>query len=174
MAARLLPLNIAELCAHALELERDAAQRFRDYATRMDELGEKGIAGVFEELAAEENQEIRALEVVSGTRKPSELSPWEYAWRLTYMPEALDKTPRLVPRNAHEALQLALLAKRRAEAFLNDVAENARDEVVRGCAAEMAVNERRLAQLLERLLTGEIPAERAGAKSGSRDARTTG
>lgn len=174
MAVRLLPLSIAELCAHALELERDAAQRFRDYAKRMHELGEKGIAGVFEELATEENEEIRALEVVSGTRKPSELLPWEYAWRLTYLPDALDEKPRLAPRNAHEALQLALLAKRRAEDFLNNVAENARDAVVRGCAAEMAVNERRLVQLLERLLAGEIPSEGARAKLGSSDVRTTG
>ena len=41
MAIRLLPLNVGELCAHALELERSCERRFKEYAVRMDELGER-------------------------------------------------------------------------------------------------------------------------------------
>src|SRR5690349_19341007 len=133
MGMRLLPLTVAELCAHALDLERDAAQRCKDYAGRMRDLGEEDAAAAFDAMHKEELEEIAALEAASGTRRPAELSPWEYAWRLTYTPEAMENGPRLVPLNVREALQLTLLAKRRAEAFFCDVAENAREAVVRGC-----------------------------------------
>lgn len=159
MGARLLPLTIAELCAHALELERDAAQRCKEYAARMRDLDEHAFAETFDALYQEELEEIAALTTASGTHKPAELSPWEYAWKLTYTPEAMENKPRLVPLNAREALQLTLLAKRRAEAFYADVAENGRDIVVRSCAAEMAANERKLMQRLERLLVDEIRNE---------------
>lgn len=159
MGMRLLPLTVPELCAHALELERDCEQRFRAYTKQMHEVGAHGVADAFEELALEETREIAALEAASGDSAPAELSPSEYAWRLTYMPEGMEHRPRLVPLNAREALQLAVLAKRRARIFYNDVADNARDRVVRGCAAEMAAAEQVHLQRLQRLLAGEILAE---------------
>ena len=152
MGVKLLPLSIAELSAHALELEREAAIRFREYAAHMREIGEQQTAGIFEELTREQDEEVRKLEAAAGDRRPGELSPWEYVWRLTYMPEKLEQTPRLVPISAREALQLALLAKRRAEAFYSDVADNACDAPVRSCAAEMMAGERRQIAYLEWLL----------------------
>jgi rubrerythrin len=170
MGARLLPLSVAELCGHALELERDAGARFREYAARMRELGAGQVASAFDELSLEQDEEVRALEAASGERRPSELSPWEYAWRLTYMPEGMEQHPRLVPLSAREALQLAVLAKRRAESFYGDVSENARDAVVRSCAAEMASAERRHIQRLERMLANEILQSQARKPSGTGDA----
>lgn len=172
MGARLLPLTVSELCSHALELGRDAAQRCKDYAARMRELDEPPFAATFDALYREELEEIAALEAACGPSKLAELSPWEYAWKLTYLPEAIENKPRLVPLNPREALQLTLLAKRRAEAFFGDVAENAREAVVRGCAAEMAANERRHLRRLEHLLAQQIRSEqRDGNGSGGGDRR---
>jgi len=171
MGARLLPLTVAELCAHALELERDAAERCREYATRMRDLGEDTFAQTFTALYLQKLEEVAALEAASGARKPAELSPWEYAWKLTYTPEAMESKPRLVPLNPREALQLILLAKRRADAFYTDVAENSREATVRTCAAEMSSNERRLMQRLERLLAEEIRREQR-TKAGNGDRRS--
>jgi rubrerythrin len=69
-----------------------------------------------------------------------------------------------VPQSAREALQLAVLAKRRAQMFYDDVADNARDSVVRGCAAEMAIGERVHLKRLQRLLTMEILTEAAARR----------
>ena len=169
MGVKLLPLSVAELSAHALELEREAGMRYREYATRMRDIGEAKTAEVFEDLTREQDAEVRALESAVGDRKPSELSPWEYVWRLTYMPEKLEPSPRLVPLSPREALQLALLAKRRAEAFYNDVADNARDEVVRICAAEMVEGERQQVKYLEWLLNAELREEKEALESGPDD-----
>jgi hypothetical protein len=73
MAVRLLPLSIAELCAHALALERDAGMRFRDYAARMREFGRWRIAFAFDEMGREQDDEVRALEAAAGERRAAEL-----------------------------------------------------------------------------------------------------
>jgi hypothetical protein len=156
MAIRLLPLNVGELCAHALELERACERRFEDYAGRMEEIGERPLAMVFNRMARGLRRDTAELAAASGERKPASLSPWEYAWRLTYMPEAVDDNPRLVPASAREALQCALQARRRAVFFYDDVAENAADPVVRACAAEMAGSKYAQQQRLERMLAREI------------------
>ena len=70
-------------------------------------------------------------------RKPPELSPWEYVWRLTYAPDALESLPRVHPHDVREALQLALAAEHRAENFYSDTATHARDAMVRSCAKEL-------------------------------------
>src|SRR6185295_2186822 len=168
MAVKLLPLSVAELCAHALELERDAGMRFREYAARMRELECGQIALAFDELSREQDEEVRSLEAAAGERKPAELSPWEYVWRLTYMPEGMEHRPRLVPLSAREALQLATVAKRRAEAFYSDVAEHATDSTVRSCAADMAAGEQVHIKRLERLLGAEMRAT-LPSLSGRRD-----
>lgn len=159
MGMRLLPLTVSELCAHALELERDCEQRLCEYAKQMHEMGAHGIANVFEELALEGTKAIVALEAAAGESYKADLSPREYAWRLTYMPEGMEHRPRIVPLHAREALQLSVLSKRRAQAFYYDVANNARSGVVRGCAAQMAAGEQAQLQRLQRLLAGEILAD---------------
>ena len=173
MGVKLLPLSVAELCAHALELERDAGMRFRDYAARMREIGAERTATAFDDFRQEQDEEVRALETAAGEHKTIELSPWEYVWRLNYMPDGVDDKPRLVPMNAREALQLATLAKRRAEAFYSDVAENARDAIVRTCAAEMAAGEQGQIKRLEHLLKAEMRDTQAGGASGFGDMRSS-
>jgi len=159
MAVRLLPLSVGELCAHAVELQRDCEVRYSDYARHLHAIGQHAIAEVFDELSQQARDEVSILEAASGKHKPAELSPWEYAWRLTYLPEGMDHRPRLVPMNAREALQLAVTAKRRAQLFYTDVAANANDIVVRQCAAEMAESDQIQVKRLERLLASEIKAD---------------
>jgi hypothetical protein len=154
MGVRLLPLNVAELCAHALLLEREATQRFGEYAKRMKELGDGCSAELFEELRMEGVEDLRALERATDGEEPVRLSPWEYAWRMTYAPDGLDHSV-MAPANAREAMQLALLARRRAEAFYGDVAAHAGERGLRACAAELASRRHGQVELLETLLADE-------------------
>jgi hypothetical protein len=156
MAIRLLPLNVGELCAHALELERSCERRFKDYAVRMDEMGERALATCFLRMARALRRELAELESASGDDRPARLSPWEYAWRLTYMPEAVDDHQRIAPASAREALQCAVQARRRAVIFYEDVADNAADAAVRAHAEKLADAKRSQQQRLERMLAREI------------------
>lgn len=81
----------------------------------------------------------------------------------------VEHAARLVPLSAREALQLALLSKRRAEAFYIDVSDHARDDVVRARAAELIADERRQVQYLEWLLNAHLREERDALLSGPGD-----
>jgi rubrerythrin len=165
MANRLLPLTIAELCSHALQLERHAASCFGAYAQRLRELGDEPVARELEQLQAEERDEIRALEAAGG--QPADLSPWEYAWQLTYLPDALEPEPRVVPMNACEALRLARTVKLSALGFYEDVAENAGKSMVRAFAADMAASRRGQLARIERLLVDDLRAANERLRSGT-------
>jgi hypothetical protein len=156
MAIRLLPLNVGELCAHALELERACERCYASCAKRMKDIGDRTLALAFERMARGVRREIAELNAASGECRPARLSPWEYAWRLTYMPDAVDDDAPFMPTGTREALQCALRARRRAALFYEDVAQNAADSVVRACAAEMAAAKLAQQQRLERLLAREI------------------
>jgi rubrerythrin len=163
MGQKLLPLSMQELCAHALELERDAGARFRQYAERMREIGAQKLADEFDAMSRAQAEEARALQAAAGGYPPAELTPWEHAWRLAYLPDG--DGPRAAPLTARDALQFAALAKRRAEAFYREVADNARDEMVRSCAQEMGSAERRQILRLEWLLEAEGGEAAAGGLS---------
>jgi rubrerythrin len=163
MGQKLLPLSMQELCAHALELERDAGARFRQYAERMRAIGAQKLADEFDAMSRAQAEEARALQAAAGGHPPAELTPWEHAWRLAYLPDG--DGPRAAPLTARDALQFAALAKRRAEAFYREVADNARDEMVRSCAQEMGSAERRQILRLEWLLEAEGGEAAAGGLS---------
>lgn len=156
MAMRLLPLNAGELCAHAYELERACERRFDDFAERMAKAGQRPLAMAFDRMARALRRELDELCNGAGELQPARLSPWEYAWRLTYMPEAVDGQARIVPATPREALQLAVQARRRAVIFYEDVAENALDAQVRALASKMAASKLAQQQRLERMLAREI------------------
>lgn len=174
MGVRLLPLTLPELCAHALLLERSAAADLKAWALRLRELDEPGLARELEQMEREEQDEIRALRAASGDVHIPELSPWEYAWRMTYLPDALERRPRLVPMSAREALHLAQAARRRARGFYEDVAANARSPVVRAFAAEMASNIEAHLLRLDALLEDALRAEALRRSEGRGEAPMAG
>jgi rubrerythrin len=151
MAARLLPRTLPELYAHALVLERDATKRFEIFARCMRESGIDHLSEEFEAIGKEEREQYELL--AEGTKNSGipEPSPWEYAWH--YIGPAGDVAP--APRSTRDVLKLAISAERRTQNFYADVAENVEDEAVSAFAAEMAIDESRHIERLERLLARE-------------------
>lgn len=151
MAARLLPRTLPELYAHSIVLERDAAKRFEIFARCMRESGFDHLAEEFAAIAKEEREQYELL--FNGTRHANlpEVTPWEYAWH--YMGPAGDVVE--APRSTRDVLQLAISAERRVLNFYADVAENVEEDAVSAFAAEMAADESRHVERLERLLARE-------------------
>ena len=151
MAQRLLPQTLIELYAHALSIEREAFKRFIELERYMRECGMDTVADEFEKIGREEQEQYEALALGTCDRELPQIAEWEYAWH--YLGPKVDKLPK--PRNAREALQIALATERRAQNFYIDVAEHAMDDAVCAFAAEMAVDEQRHIQRLELLLARE-------------------
>jgi len=132
MGARLLPRTLPELYAHALVMERDATKRFEIFAHCMRETGADHLAEEFEAIGKEEREQY-------------------------YMGPSGDVVP--APQSVRDVLKLAISAERRTQNFYADVAENVEDDAVSAFAAEMAADEGRHIDRLERLLAREpMPA----------------
>jgi rubrerythrin len=151
MGARLLPRTLPELYAHALVLERQATRRFEAFAKCMRDVGVDHLAEEFEAIGKEEREQYELLATGTASAKLAEPEPWEYAWH--YLGEEGDAIAQ--PQTARDVLVLALSSERRTQTFYADVAENVEDDAVSAFAAEMAADESRHVDRLERLLARE-------------------
>src|SRR5687767_309132 len=107
----------AELHAHAIAIEREAAERYEDFAERMHDLGNTAVAEVFDLLACTELEHLTALERrTEGVDIPT-LQTQQYRWLDSAAPETMARElvfRLMTPRNA---LAIALGAEKRAQAF---------------------------------------------------------
>ena len=133
--------SAAELYAHALAIEREAAARYREFAARMDDEGNDAAARLFRELAGFEGQHAAQLEnETRGMLLPSP-APGDYAWLDAGAPEtaAHDLVFRLMTPS--DALEIALAAELRAQNFFEHVRAETSDARLCDLAAEMAQEE---------------------------------
>jgi rubrerythrin len=151
MGTRLLPRSLPELYAHALVLEREAAERFKELERYARDAGMKHVADEFEIIGREELEQYELLAVGTSGRELPQVLPWEYS------PHFLGPRGDVVrkPSNVREALLIALSSERRTQTFYVEVAEHTTDDTLCAFAAEMAADEGRHIARLERLLARE-------------------
>ena len=141
-----------ELYAHALAIEREAAERYAELAQRMDDLGNDDVAQLFRRLAVFEAEHLDTLERrTSGVPVP-QIAPGEYAWMDAGAPETVARElvfRLLTPRHA---LGIALEAERRAQQFFAEVKATAADPALRALAQEMAMEEAGHIAMVEQVL----------------------
>lgn len=143
--------STAELYVHAMAMEREAAERYAEFARRMADQGNDDVAALFARLARLEGEHLEALRRrTAGVQLPPLES--DYSWIDTGAPETLahDLVFRLM--TPHQALGIALRAEKRARAFFEQAQRVADDPAMRALAREMAAEERAHAEMLEALL----------------------
>src|SRR5262245_56292032 len=113
--------SAAELYAHAIAVEREAAERYAEFAQRMNDLGVEPLAGVFARLARLEEDHLGALERrTAGLSLPC-LRTHEYRWFDAGAPETAARELIYRVMTPHNALAIALGAEKRAQAFFEHV-----------------------------------------------------
>jgi len=144
--------SAVELYAHAIAIERAAAERYAEFARFMADLGNPAVAGLFGHLAGLEAEHLAALlRRTDGVTLPQAPAA-SYRWLDSGAPEtgARELIFRLMtPRHA---LEIALAAEHRAEAFFQGVFATAGDPALRALAQEMAMEEQEHVQLVEAML----------------------
>jgi len=141
-----------ELYAHAVAIEREAAERYTELAARMNDEGREDLARIFELLADLESEHLRTLEARTVDVALPAIPDGRYHWMDAGAPEtaARDLIFRLMtPRMA---LDIALQAEKRAQAFFERVFTTCDDPALRALAREMAADEQDHVALLERML----------------------
>jgi rubrerythrin len=124
----------AELYAHAIATEHEAARRYAQLAERMAQQDDATAAALFHGLAQAEARRLADLRRESAGLELPDLSA-DHSWRM----EGCDP------------LQIALRAEKAARAFFEQAARTAADPAVRALALEMAAEEAAHADQITRL-----------------------
>lgn len=143
--------SAAELYVHAIAIEREAAERYAEFAQRMSDLGNESVAALFGFLARAEALHLGALRRrTAGVALP----PLEadYSWLGDGPPESPARELVFRLMSQRDALKIALEAEKRARAFFEHVVRRADDPALRALAREMAAEEAEHVALIERLL----------------------
>ncbi len=144
--------SAAELYVHAMAIEREAAERYSEFADRMADLGNDAVASVFTWLAAAEGEHLETLQNrIEGVAVP-ELVPNPYGWLDSGAPETAARELVFRLMTPRHSLEIALAAERRAQAFFEGVMMTADDPALRALAQEMAMEEQEHVALVERML----------------------
>jgi rubrerythrin len=144
--------TVAELYAHAIAIEREAAERYSEFAERMDDLGNDAAAEVFATLARLEAEHLDQLVAHTKDMALPELAAHEYAWLDAAAPETAARELVFRLMTPRHALEIALAGEKRAAAFFESVVMSAGDAMLRALATEMAADETDHVVMIEKLL----------------------
>ena len=134
-------MSLEELLLHALIMEREAVQRYKQLARMMECVGNAKVAQIFAKMSKIEAKHVSHIEEQIGDHALPILTPSEYRWRGLESPENADSGRVYQLMTPTQAMLLALECERHAFDFFDDVVEDCTDEYVREVAAEFAAEE---------------------------------
>lgn len=152
--------STAELYAHALAMEAEAADRYVELAVRMLDEGNREIAELFWKLGRAEGEHYAALLRKAAQMVLPSLPRGAYRWIDAGGPETAAQELVFRLMTPRHALAIALDAERRARDFFNAAARTAADPAVRALAREMAAEENEhIVSLLEQIERTPAPPD---------------
>lgn len=146
---------VADLLARAIAIEREAAERYAEFARFMADHDRDELAALFAQLARVEGNHARVLEERLGRAAPPAAIDPADRWLEAGPPSPAAREWLLRLIGPRDALVIALAAERRASAFFAALAASSADDGARRLAAELAEEEAAHAAHLERLLAAE-------------------
>jgi rubrerythrin len=144
--------SIAELYAHALAVEREAAARYTELAEFMSDHDNAPVAALFIRLAQIEEQHADAIGAHARGLEVPTLRTFEHTWFDAGPPETVAHEFVFRLMTPHDALKVALEAEQRARAYFEQVFANATDPDVKMLAASMIQEEQQHIEWVERAL----------------------
>ena len=149
-------MSLSELLLHALVIELEAVQRYRQLAEMMEQTGNRKVANIFATMAEIEAKHAGTIDDYIKGRSLPMLTPSQYLWRGTEAPENTDSTRLFHLMTPSQAMSLALDNEKRAYEFFADVVDDSTDERVREMAAEFAIEEEQHVAWVEEWLAEEL------------------
>lgn len=143
------PRTLPEFMAVALQMENEAVARYTEFADTLETHNNPDVAAMFRTMAGyEAKHAARIMEQMGWTEAPR-LSRQQLVWPGFDAPEAppIDEVHYLM--QPWHALQLALAAEQRAEAFFAELARRAETDDVRRAALEMKAEEAEHVELVK-------------------------
>lgn len=144
--------SIAELYAHALAVEREAAARYAELAGFMSDHDNAPVAALFARLAQIEDEHADAIVARARGLEVPTLRTFEHTWFDAGPPETVAHEFVFRLMTPHDALKVALEAEQRARGYFEQVFANATDPDVKMLAAAMIQEEQQHIEWVERAL----------------------
>lgn len=144
--------SVKEFYAHALEIEREAAARYWEFANQLLLYRKTEVAELFLDLARREYRQLEELERKAADLKLPPRALSAHRWQTE---DTVDAGPLPVARclmKPRRALEMALRNERRAKHFYERIRASASDPDVTRLAAERAAEEARHIERIERAL----------------------
>jgi rubrerythrin len=144
--------SATELYAHAIEIEREAAERYGEFAERMEDEGREELANVFGMLAQVEAEHLETLLARTEGLALPKIEAGRYKWLDAGAPETAAREMIYRLMTPRHALSIALHAEQRALAFFEHVFWTSSDPALRALAKEMAAEESEHVSMVSKLL----------------------
>lgn len=143
------PHTLQDFMAQALAMEREAVARYTEFADSMEMHNNREVAAMFRTMAGYEAKHAAQIMAQMGWSSDPPPPPGGYGWPDLEAPETvpIDEVHYLM--QPWHALQLALAAEQRAEAFFGELAAAATNEEVRAKALELQAEEAEHVELVK-------------------------
>lgn len=134
--------TVETFLAYAIQLEREAANRFGELADAMDACGNRQVGKLFRRLSDYSRLHLADAQARAGFREMPALTVGEYQWPDLESPEtaAIWAADPFIGRD--EALLIALDAERAGFAYYKKVLDTTDDPEIRALAQEFVDEER--------------------------------
>jgi rubrerythrin len=141
------PQTLEEFMARALAIETEAAQRYEEFADAMQTHNNPEVAQMFRTMAGYEAKHAAQIMAEMGWKTPPAVPLG--GWPSFEPPESVPNEQVHYLMKPWHALQLALQAEQRAEAFFAELARVAPDGPVREAALKLQAEEREHVELVQ-------------------------
>ena len=138
--------------AHAIAIEVEASERYRELAEQMRAHRNTACASLFGRLAELEQKHAERLKGETGGHALPKIPPWDYQWEGTEAPETISLGGNHYLMTPRQALELALINEERAQAFFVSISKRALKSDVQALAKRFAEEERTHVELISKWL----------------------
>jgi rubrerythrin len=135
------PATLVEFMAQALAMEREAVERYSEFADAMEMHNNREVAALFRTMAQYESKHASQIMAEMGWTDDPEPRAGGFTWPGLEAPETVPIDAVHYLMQPWHALQLALAAEQRAEAFFGELAQATSDASVRRAALELQAEE---------------------------------
>jgi rubrerythrin len=142
------PQTLEEFMAQALAMEREAAQRYGEMADAMETHNNREVAQLFRTMAGYEAKHAETIMAEMNWQEAPGVPPG--AWPAMESPEMIPSDAVHYLMHPWHALELALAAEQRAEAFFAELARAATNASIRGAAIALREEEAEHVALVKR------------------------
>ena len=140
--------SVAELLAHAYQMEREAQERYEFLADQMELHNNRKLVKLFRKLAWVEGLHATEILAQMSDMEIPHINELDFKWSTAESPEAIDMADIHYMLTERQALLLALRAEENAARFFSDLLAATTDPEVKRFATEFAEEEQEHVELI--------------------------